>query len=138
MAINTVIDTPETDWFVESVATFGDRLEAAREAAGLTQKSLAAKLGVRDSTVKAWEDDQSEPRSNRMQMLAGMLNVSLGWLMAGVGEGISAPANPDDDARALAATLDDMTRLKWQMQALNDTVARVERRIGAQMDEAAE
>ena len=138
MAINTVIETPETDWFVESVATFGDRLEAARTAAGLTQKGLAAKLGVRDSTVKAWENDQSEPRSNRMQMLAGLLNVSLGWLMAGIGEGISPPIDPEDDAQALAATMGDMARLKTQMQALNDTVARVERRIGAKADEAAE
>lgn len=130
--------TPETDWFDESVATFGDRLEAAREAAGLTQKQLAAKLGVRDTTVKAWEDDQSEPRSNRMQMLAGMLNVSLGWLMAGKGEGIVAPPVHDTSAQSLAAARDDMARLKWQLRALNETIARVDQRIEAQNDAEAE
>ncbi|MBI1170713.1 helix-turn-helix domain-containing protein [bacterium] len=138
MATKIAVKPATQDWFDEGVATFGDRLEAAREAAGLTQKALAARLGVRDSTVKAWEADQSEPRANRMQMLAGMLNVSLGWLMAGVGEGIAAPADRTDDAQALAATLEDVARLKWQMRALTETVARVERRIGGQIGGAAE
>jgi transcriptional regulator with XRE-family HTH domain len=133
MAEIVTLEPTESTWFDESVATFGDRLEAAREAAGLTQKQLATKLGVRLTTVKAWESDQSEPRSNRMQMLAGMLNVSLGWLMAGIGEGIAAPQPATDKAQALAATRDDIARLKWQMQALTETIARVDRRIGAEV-----
>ena len=50
-------------WYSDDVATFGDRLEAARAAAGLSQDGLAQKLGVRDSTVRAWESDKMEPLS---------------------------------------------------------------------------
>ena len=38
------------DWYGEASATFGDRLAGAREAAGLSQEALAAKLGVMPST----------------------------------------------------------------------------------------
>ncbi|OYX23007.1 MAG: hypothetical protein B7Z10_12180 [Rhodobacterales bacterium 32-66-7] len=72
--------------YADDVATFGDRLLAAREAAGLGQAELATKLGVRDKTLAAWEEDLAEPRGNRLQMLAGMLNVSLRWLMTGIGD----------------------------------------------------
>ncbi|WP_366943525.1 helix-turn-helix domain-containing protein [Cypionkella sp.] len=77
------------DWYGENTATFGDRLEAARESCGLSQTELAQRLGVRDTTIKSWEADEWEPRGNRLQMLAGMLNVSLMWLLSGRGEGVA-------------------------------------------------
>ena len=70
------------DWYSDDAATFGDRLAAARENAGLSQKGLAEKLGVSHKIVRAWEDDMKEPRANRLQMLSGMLNVSLTWLLS--------------------------------------------------------
>ncbi|WP_372840913.1 multiprotein-bridging factor 1 family protein [Phaeovulum sp.] len=83
-------ESPE-EWFSSDVATMGDRLAAARDTAGLTQKALASRLGIKLSTVQAWEEDRSEPRSNRLQMLAGMLNVSLMWLLTGQGDGLTGP-----------------------------------------------
>ena len=68
-------------------ATFGDRLAAARDIIGYTQGQLAKRLGVKKATIANWEDDRSEPRANRLQMLSGMLNVSLVWLMTGEGDG---------------------------------------------------
>ena len=61
----------EDGWFSDEQATFGDRVAGARDAAGLTQDQLAEKLGVKPSTVRDWEDDVSEPRSNKLQMMAG-------------------------------------------------------------------
>lgn len=72
-------------WFAADVATFGDRLAGAREAAGLTQEDMAQRLGVRLTTVQAWEEDMAELRGNRLQMLAGMLNVSLTCSLDGRG-----------------------------------------------------
>ena len=93
------------DWYSEERATFGDRLAAAREAAELSQKNLAKRLGVKAKTVAAWENDLSEPRANRLQMLAGLLNVSLMWLLNGEGEGVAPPGDEaprsSDDARAI-------------------------------------
>ena len=79
------------DDYSDSSATFGDRLAVAREAQGLTQAALARRLGVRRDTIEAWEADRSEPRANRLQMLAGLLNVSIAWLLTGEGDGVNAP-----------------------------------------------
>ena len=82
----------EEGYYSETAATFGDRLAGAREGAGLSQEALATQLGVEIGTLQAWEDDMDEPRANRLQMLAGMLNVSLSWLLTGRGDGPEAPA----------------------------------------------
>ena len=70
-----------TDWYGGHIATFGDRLAAARDAAQLSQQQLSKHLGVRLKTLKSWENDSSEPRSNKLSMIAGVLNVSLIWLL---------------------------------------------------------
>ena len=71
----------ETDWFSQDASTFGDRLAAAREQTGLSVAELARRLGVRQTTLHKWEADQSEPRANRLSILAGLLNVSMMWLI---------------------------------------------------------
>lgn len=78
-------------YYNERSATFGDRLCAARDAAGLSQKLLASKMGVKSKTVQAWESDAVEPRANKLQMVSALLNVSMVWLMSGLGSGISPP-----------------------------------------------
>ena len=78
-------------YYSELHATFGDRLCAARDAAGLTQKVLASKIGVNVRTVQAWEYDSVEPRANKLQMVSALLNVSMVWLMSGLGSGVGSP-----------------------------------------------
>lgn len=112
----------DEDWFSEDAATFGDRLAGARDAAGLTQAALAQKLGVSHKVVQAWEDDAKEPRANRLQMISGMLNVSLSWLLSGKGEG---PASPDDDT----AMTSDLNDLLIEMRALRGDIARSGERL---------
>ena len=111
-------------WFSAEVATFGDRLAAARDAAGMTQKALATRLGVRLTTVQAWEDDTSEPRSNRLQMLAGMLSVSLMWLLTGEGDGLNGPVPAGHNPRADAAALLSLREIR---HTVADLAARLER-----------
>jgi len=62
---------------------FGDRLRNAREASGMSQKLMASRLGVKCATVAKWESGKEDPRANRLQMLASLLNVPLMWLLAG-------------------------------------------------------
>ncbi len=62
---------------------FGERLKNAREASGMSQDSLASRLGVKRSTVEKWESGKMHPRANRLQTLASLLNVPLMWLLAG-------------------------------------------------------
>lgn len=80
------------DYYSNDHATLGDRIAAARQGAGLTQSGLAARLGVGAKVVSAWENDRTEPRANRLAMLAGMLGVSVAWLLTGQGDGVDPPA----------------------------------------------
>lgn len=79
------------DWFSEEMATFGDRLAAAREAGELTQAVLARRIGVSERLVRDWENDVKEPRANRLATIAGILGISVGWLLTGEGQGVSTP-----------------------------------------------
>ena len=84
-------------YYSEVHATFGDRLCAARDAAGLNQIMLAEKIGVKLKTVQAWPSDSTEPRANKLQMVAALLNVSMVWLMSGLGSGIAPPDESDEN-----------------------------------------
>ena len=127
---------PDSDWYSDDAATFGDRLTATREAAGLDVEGLATRLGVKITTLEAWEHDVKEPRANRLQMLAGMLGVSLTWLLTGLGDGLSAPTeepSTDVDTRALLADLRD---LRLSIAASADRLARLEKRLREKLKDA--
>ena len=118
-----------SDWYAQDVATFGDRLAAAREAAGLTQEELAKRLGVRLTSIKAWEDDSSEPRANRLQMMAGMLNVSIRWMLTGEGEGLDEPSELAPLSDDVQMALRDISRMRSQMLALSNEMGQMEKRL---------
>lgn len=125
------------DWYSEEQATFGDRLAGAREAAGLSQKDLARKLGIKLSTLRNWEDDLNEPRANKLQMAAGVLGVSIRWLLTGEGDGPEAPdaLRPlDADANAMLA---EMRTLRAQMLAGAERLGQLEKRLRTLLQEAA-
>ncbi|WP_349357629.1 helix-turn-helix domain-containing protein [Stappia sp.] len=79
--------------------TIGGRIRRAREAANLSGAQLARRLGVKTATVTAWESGRSEPRANRLTMLAGFLAVSPTWLLYGLGDA------PDDDPMSTELSL---------------------------------
>jgi HTH-type transcriptional regulator, cell division transcriptional repressor len=119
--------TPPENWYAEGRATLGDRITAAREKAGLSAAEAARRLGVRLSTFQAWEADASEPRANRLQMLAGLLGVSLRWLMTGEGDG------PDPDQAVLPndvrAALGELRGLAAEQSRLAERIAHSEKRL---------
>ena len=127
-------DDTDDGYFGNDTATFGDRVTAAREALGLTQELFARKLGVKLKTVRGWEQDLNEPRANKLQMMAGMLNVSIVWLLTGEGEGVrdvEEGALPADMAELLV----DLRRTKSDMQGLADRMGRMEKRLQAMLKE---
>jgi transcriptional regulator with XRE-family HTH domain len=69
--------------------TMGGRISRAREASGLSIKEFAWRFGVKIATVNAWERDRSQPSSHRLANMAGLLQVSLSWIVHGVGIGPS-------------------------------------------------
>lgn len=120
----------EYDWGDEA-ATFGDRLAMARLNQKMDQAALARRLGVKLETVRNWENDRSEPRANRLQMIAGLLNISIIWLMTGDGTGgpshdASDTAINDVDAQAL---LMQLRELRLAQTKLSERTGRIEKQL---------
>ncbi|MEX3008806.1 helix-turn-helix domain-containing protein [Hoeflea sp. TYP-13] len=112
--------------------TLGGRISRARDALDLTTSQLARRLGVKTDTVHAWETDRSEPRANRVTMLAGVLGVSPTWLLNGIGESPSAPV-VSSEMRVLITQLSKLKKTHDSMglmiEALEVEAARVSREI---------
>lgn len=116
------------DWYGPDSATFGDRLAASRDASGMTQTTLAKRLGVKLKTLQNWEEDLSEPRANRLQMMAGILNVSMVWLITGEGEGLSDPEG-ESISPDVNAVLLEIRQLRAKFKSQADQLGRLEKRL---------
>jgi transcriptional regulator with XRE-family HTH domain len=134
----TEIDTatdPETGYFSEEASTFGDRVAAGRRALGIDQERLSRKLGIKIKTLRAWEEDVSEPRANKLQMLAGVLNVSIIWLITGEGEGVDDPWEREehedlDSCKAeVSEILSDLRIVRNAHIKTGDRMARLEKKL---------
>jgi transcriptional regulator with XRE-family HTH domain len=121
-------------YYSDQSATFGDRVAAAREALGLSQAQLARRLGVKAQTVASWESDRSEPRANKLQMLAALLNVSMVWLMTGEGDGLSSPDEAEPYEKTFQALLTEVRETRLAQVRLADRLARLEKRLRALAD----
>jgi HTH-type transcriptional regulator, cell division transcriptional repressor len=120
--------------YTDDVATFGDRLTHAREAAGLTVAGLAHRLGVRRPLVDAWEADQREPRANQLQMMAGMLGVSLRWLMTGEGGSEEAPPTAGPLPQEARRVMGELAQMRVEMLELVGRMGELESRLRADVD----
>ena len=124
-------------WFDPEAATFGDRLTGAREALGMTQAQLARRIGVRQSTLRKWEDDLSEPRANQLQMLSGILNVSLRWLLTADGEGVSAPESETVAAEDIRDLLRELREVRSDLIRNGERPVVLEKRLRRSLTAAA-
>jgi HTH-type transcriptional regulator, cell division transcriptional repressor len=123
-------ERPPAADYSDATSTFGDRLALAREAVGLPQADLAQRMGIKLQTLRNWEEDRSEPRANKLQLLAGMLNVSMVWLMTGRGD---APAAVAEDGLApnAQACLTELRSLRAEAMRLSERLGRLEKRLRA-------
>lgn len=119
--------------FTDEVATFGDRLTHAREAAGLTVAGLARRLGVRRPLVEAWEADQREPRANQLQMMSGILGVSLRWLMTGTGGRGEAPPEGGPLPEQARKAMGELSQLRAELLALAGRMGELESSLRADL-----
>lgn len=106
--------------------TLGERICKARDASGLSTAQLARRLGIKTSTLQSWESDRSEPRSNKLVLLAGILNVSPTWLLVGRGTPPASDLPAVSDLDSMRVALD---RVQRQAQALADEIATLQERL---------
>ena len=119
------------DWYGPDKATSGDRLVAAREKSNLSQQDLAERRGVKNATIKSWENDNSEPRANRLSMLAGLLNVSITWLISAEGSGVEEPEKSYETPDYLQESLKELMALKVNLLKNVDRINIIENRLRA-------
>lgn len=129
-------DQNEAGWYSDTAATFGDRVAAARDVVGISQDGLAQRLGVKLKTVRGWENDLSEPRANKLQMLSGVLNVSMRWLLTGEGQGVADPDDADQIPADVGEVLTEMRLARGQAIQLAEHIGRLEKRLRAALKEA--
>ena len=98
--------------------TLGDRIVQARERAGLSTAQLARRLGVKTRTLSSWEKNATEPRSNRLMMLAGSLNVSPLWLLNGTDE-----YAPNEEVADLSEMRERVASLQRVIESLSAMVS---------------
>ena len=125
------------DWYDPDATTFGDRVAGARESAGMTQAELARRLGVKKKTLESWENDHSEPRANKLSMMAGMLNVSLLWLLSGEGDGPAHPAQSGELPEGVVDLLAEVRDIGAQLTLASDRLVRLEKELRARLKEDA-
>jgi transcriptional regulator with XRE-family HTH domain len=63
--------------------TIGESIRELRLLKGLTQESLAEKMGIKASMVRAYESGRRNPKPDTIQRFADALGVSAGYLMSG-------------------------------------------------------
>ncbi|MCD7884910.1 MAG: helix-turn-helix domain-containing protein [Lachnospiraceae bacterium] len=61
--------------------TLGEKIAQARKSAGLTQQQLAEKILVSRQAITKWESDKGMPDIENLRKLAGLLNVSIDYLL---------------------------------------------------------
>jgi transcriptional regulator with XRE-family HTH domain len=111
---------------VPDLDTLGGRIHRARQASDLTTAELALRVGVTTATATSWETNHSEPRANRLAILAGVLNVSPTWLIFGLGE------SPSDETlqSELALLKSDLARARRIHAELDKVIGSLEVNIG--------
>ena len=119
----------EYDWYGPDAATFGDRVAGAREVAAMTQAQLARRLGVKKATLLGWEQDLSEPRANKLSMMAGVLNVSMAWLITGEGDGMSQPDDEIIVSGDFSEILSELREIRSDMRTSAERTARLEKKL---------
>ncbi len=91
---------------------FGEALVQAREAAGLTQKDLADKLGVSQRAICWWEREPVALKPEQLAALADVLNVSADEL---IGRKIARHrGGPSGKARRAFEELNQLSRPRQQ------------------------
>jgi len=107
--------------------TFGGRLSRALDVSDLNTRELAWRLGVRTATVREWETDRSQPGSHRLDKLSGLLNVSLSWLLHGVG---TAPAEHREQ-HEIGLICEQLAKLKLLHAQTGQLIGSIEQRLDA-------
>jgi HTH-type transcriptional regulator, cell division transcriptional repressor len=115
----------------------GERITNARLAKGITQEKLAELCGVKKSTLVKWETDQSSPRINRLNQMAGILGVSVVWLLAGDETLLHVDTPSLNETMMLENKLDAAEAMIDQLKGIISDIRHQSKRIQNEFDQEA-
>lgn len=113
----------------------GERIARARQAKGLSSKQLAQRLGIKRSTLQNWESERSAPRANRLNQLAGILDVPLLWLIGGADTPPTTQVPDLSETTAIESKLRRAENLVNELSALLVDIRAQTRRVQREIDE---
>ena len=70
--------------YCQVMKSFGENLKYERKVAGLTQKQLAEKMGIKQQQLSRWEKDKIEPAVSSIVAIAKALDVDFNDLFDGL------------------------------------------------------
>lgn len=99
---------------------FGERIAAAREAAGISQRELADRLSVSQRALSGWEREPVALRPEQMAALAAALGVSADSLLGLREPPKSRSSGPAGKARRIFETISKLPR--HQQEKIVETI----------------
>ena len=90
---------------INKVQDFKDRLKIAMAAMEMRPVDLCKKTGLKDSTISQYMSGYSEPKTDKLCLLANALDVSPTWLM-----GIDVPMTTKINERGLTSFEKDLLK----------------------------
>lgn len=113
--------------------TLGARISKAREQSGMSLTTVAKLAGIKSDTLKSWEVDASEPRASKVNMLAGILGVSVTYFLADEGhkgELESDVASTEEMLSALQEQFRDLQESQQQIRIELDKIGQTLAKLG--------
>ena len=99
--------------------TIGEKVVTARKEAGLTQKELAAAVGITEGSVQQYEAGRMEPRSRRLRAIAEATGKPLSYFL-GESEGSSEVITIDIGGTPITGPRDVLEKIRVGQQAQQD------------------
>jgi len=125
------------------VSELGDEIKRIREERGISQRTLARKAGVSNTTLAYIEAGETNPRPDTLEKIATALNISYEELL--IKAGYLSPDNKENkvpepsDSLQVEATKHPLARLIAKFEALPPEYQRVALALAeAQIDKLAE
>jgi transcriptional regulator with XRE-family HTH domain len=101
-----------------------DRFRALRNKVNLSQKDFAQTIGVSQSVIAEIERGSREPSRSVLVAIAEKYQISLDWLLLGVGSGDVAQRKEDPEVEALKKEIAEMEDTIRELEAENKEISR--------------
>lgn len=84
------------------------KIKEARQLAGISQKELAARIGISPGTLSGYETGAHDPKSDSLLRIADICGVTVDFLLGRIPEKNPAPSNDDAGKKVTAEEVEQM------------------------------